>query len=98
MQDRAFNMGTESVDSTPATSFFGDHSAAPFPWSWSFRRHAQSRSELVCFPECFCDGIEQDRRMAFVAAMSSRKSSGFQVEALGYSTVTEYVVSYLQLR
>jgi hypothetical protein len=36
--------------------------------------------------------------MAFAAAMSSRKSSRFQVESLGYSTVMEYVVSYLQLR
>ncbi len=36
--------------------------------------------------------------MAFAPAMSSRKSSRFQVESLGYSTVVEYVVSYLQLR
>src|ERR1700694_5188346 len=97
MQDRAFNTGTESVDCTPATSFFGDHSAAPFLWARSCRSHAHSWSELGCFPECFCDGIEQDRRIVFAAAMSSRKSSGFQVESLGYSTVMECVVSYLQL-
>src|SRR5580704_9774438 len=36
--------------------------------------------------------------MASTARMSSRKSSEFQVESPGYSTVTGYAGSYLQLR
>jgi hypothetical protein len=42
--------------------------------------------------------LSKTEGLHFAAAMSSRKSSGFQVESLGYSTVMEYVVSYLQLR
>ena len=71
---------------------------ASLPRTSSCRTHAQSCSELEWSEECFRAVIAPYEWIASAARMSSRKSSEFQVESPGYSTVTGYAGSYLQLR
>ena len=61
-------------------------------------KDAQSCSEWVWFEVRFRAVIGWVGTMPSAARTSSRKSSQFQVESPGYSTVTGYAGSYLQLR
>src|SRR5713101_1147661 len=72
--------------------------AVSFPWASWCRIHAQSCSELVCLPECFRDEIAGGKGKAIAAAISSRKSPGFEVESQAYLTMMGYDGSFLQFR